>query len=460
MNSKDREQMEKFLHGLEDMALQYGITRKRLSHRKREELQTKIEGFESEFMKHLEETTRMAIDFHETLKLLESDVEAICDGWIFNFVIDYSEIFRFLHPSLDRNRFLNREKFYFSQLVLNYLFNVSKDRLILIPPYLKEFKLHLRAMSSDLEALMETKYETSRQKEVVSLVRSLENGELSDSEKHGVAAKLVHKYALDMLVREKVASDLEQAQNRFFDLVKKRKVCLVEQLGNIDSSFEINRNSGEFRETLIEITTFRPELGEGRSNIIDVEAALWVKKLNAKNFSTKQAFVLVSDSRRIKPVLQKVKASLTKRGYKYESTILRDLYYILFRYYFCDEKTPAKEVLENIRITRKLFKKYLRSIFEIQAKAMELTLEDLDKAKVIPIYEQVLARIWEFEKFMATRIDFKPASLLSDQETIAKIINVVRDENALRDAVQYALEVLKSSIRSLDDIIRQVGNHS
>lgn len=404
-----------------------------------------------EFMDKLVEVERTIFDLHQSLETLRQDVVAIDDGWNFNLVIDYHELHRFLHPCVDENRD-DREKFYLGQLVLNYLFDVSKEKLLLLPTYVDEFKARIRKISSDLKALHSREYSTKRQRELAKFIEKLSEGKAIPD----TAAELIRKYALDVLTTGSVEIGMRRAMDRYVDMVRKGKIYFAEQIKDFDPLFPIEDDSEEFKQIWAEMIKHRPQIEKFQPNVTDTKAAAWVKRANKLNFSKKQAFVLLSSSRGIKPAFRTVPLPLTKEGNIFQSTILRDIPYILFRYYFCVNERSAEEIIEQIYQTQELFREYIKRMEELHKKAVEITVKEIDQTSILPLYKQVLDRIWEFETLMTQKTDFRPVQPLSDQETLKEIIDIAQNEEVLRESIEYALNALEKSIETIDEIYREI----
>jgi hypothetical protein len=392
----------------------------------------------------------------ESLDWLKQDLFAIKDGWIFEYVIDYHELHRYLHPATDEFRD-DREKFCLGQLVLNYLFNVSAKKLLLLPAYVEEFKARLGKIRFDFDALQrnETRALTSRQRELAKFIEKLSKGVIPET-----GRDLLRIYALDVLIEGYVKTGLQRALDRFHELVMSGKICFVEQIRDFDPLFEIDEASSEFQAIWIEFVKCRPQLDRQQPNITDTSAAYWVKKANELNFNKKKAFVLLSSSPGVRKAFISVGLPLKVGETTCESTILRDLYYILFQYYFCRDNSSAEEIIKNINTAQDLFKEYIKRMEGLRSKAVDITISEIDQANILPLYRQVLDSIWVFETCMVEATKFEPAERLPDKEVLDKIAEIAQDHEILRKCVSYALDALKSSIQRIDDIYKEIIERS
>ena len=83
------------------------------------------------------------VSFRDMLELLVQDMHLAQRGLKMRLAIDYSELFRYLHPELDRTQHVSVDLFYNEQVAIHYLFEVMQEPLILLPPYVEELHLHL-----------------------------------------------------------------------------------------------------------------------------------------------------------------------------------------------------------------------------------------------------------------------------------------------------------------------------
>ncbi|UCE29859.1 MAG: hypothetical protein JSV85_03875 [Candidatus Bathyarchaeota archaeon] len=404
-----------------------------------------------ELVRDLEKAAQMAWDLDMSLDALEADLSAERDGWAFSLVVDYSELHRYLHPYADRDRD-DREKFYIGQLVLNYLFNVSDEKMLLLPVYAEEFLNRLETITSDMEALLKATYLTTRHKKLSKFVSNLKKATALS----GINVDLFRKYALDILVEDNTRISLTTAVERYIELVKEGKIYFLEHIEGPCRSIEIDRNSKEFAEIFRQMVKRRREYEKYIPNSHDAEGALWVKKANNLTFKDRQAYVLVSSSPRIKPVFRSVELKLTRDDKPFVHTILRDLYYFLFRFYFCRTNPPTEKTLSNIDQTRRLFKEYIRKMEIVRGQAVEMSLSAVDKTSILPLYKKLTERIWEFERFMAKATQFRPSRSFYDRDTILKIRELAQDEQAFRAAVSYALNELKTSLKSIGEVSEKI----
>ena len=399
-----------------------------------------------DFLEKLANTEKKALDFDRMIELVEMDLKAIEMKYKINYVIDYSEIHRYLHPVLDRLRRVDFEKYRIEQLVLHYLFEVSDERLLLLDEYYEEFKARLNVMIKDFRSIYTSEWKTRRSEEIQNLIQNLmEKADLDENKVSRNVRGRIEKFAFDLLVDKNAIDSIQKDAKKFEKLLRNGKLYFIYQRKDIQKKIHIEENSKEFRDTWLNMVRQRPDFDRYWNNRTDAIAALVVKQLTEQNVENGQLFVLISSSPRIEPAFLSVQVNWPPLKKKAKVPILRNLIYILLRYYYA--KWSFDKALEDIRQVRDLLREYLSLVADFSSHAL-----DVPVSRIAELEQKVSECLWRFEKAMIDEIDFEVPEAKSELTITKSVMDVIKDPIKFGEVVRDAYLALQNAIARLEQL--------
>lgn len=405
---------------------------------------------ESKFLAELAETRERVTEFYQMLELLGLDLHAEEDGYRIYFVIDYSELHRYLHPLTDRYRRIDPLKYQVDQLILHFLFEESSERLVFLPVYRREFRNRLETMKKDFAIIGLQPSSSRRSRRERDLHYHIERLK-RDGHTDGEIKRLMTKYALELLLEEQVSKSMEGDFVKFKTLLNSGRLSFLHQVDGIEKDISIDQRSSEYRAKLEEMKKLRSDPTKYWNNVTDATAALQVRKLNAANHKRKHLFLLLSSSPLIRQAFFDTKTVYSVGGQEVESTILRTLTYVLIKFFYRDwNYDKAIKDIENVRSRLNEYLKIVKKISEETANTHRFYGESFQN-----IEKEVQESLWRFEEEMKSNMIFDIESSPDEYGLIKAIIKVVKDPAALKSAVDKAYSALGSCINELKKIYVQ-----
>jgi hypothetical protein len=430
----------------------------------------------------LEETYRIerrVLSFESMLKLLKFDLQATKQySYSVIFAVDFAEVFRYLHPELDRNRHVDTNVFYTEQVALRYIFERIDDSLVLLPPYLEEFRRHLEFVRQEAVRTYERVAGLSSEDEYIARLKrtnpairnmldAIEKGMEAQDEVVRESAREAKRFFLDLLLETKRRDHLSSAMSKFKDLVEKKKIVFLDKLGEIEKEFTIDESNEEYIRIFDTITKERPD--HRISNLFDAKAIFSINQLNRLNKKRKKFFVLISSSRRMRRAFTGIKAELDFDTKIERVSILRDLYYFLLRYYYEDFGFPS--ALQEIEKTEQQIIEYsdmvaqFRNYVYKKGRSAEAVTDDFVE-RVTTVYNNIIKQIQSFENLKPTPQDqvlldevkkLIPEAWAEAEESrslLKAIKEIIDNPKRLKEELSKMLEGLDTATKDLDACLK------
>jgi len=431
------------------------------------ENEIKLQAIKSQVKQNL---TKAKI-YRKMLEVLEIDMLHQSSGYSIVFAIDYHDLCRYLHPSLDRSQ-LNWEEFSLEQTALHYIFSKKQPQLILLPPYVVEFILHMQRIREDYMLLSKVQRpnellhvftETTAPTETT--ISDLVKSEIiSSSDVHAVRRSHDSLREVSHLMRpHELKEHLVKAVNLFKQLSDDKKVISLNDLRDVDSAPIIIQTIDKgYLELMVELGKARPDTAHARryfNNHIDSIAALTTKKFSERNLKGQKYMVLLSSTKRIQDALLNVTFDSQLQNKQYAVPILRDLNYILLAFYFHQmELDSALQEINKFKRRLDTYISLLQGIESIEKTSTDTIRlvdwiydlhDDLKKSlwDLSPIVEEVYKKGLTLDRVQTT------ADWRRELQRISAYINKLStDPELLRSRIEQVLRTLDNAVSSLDSI--------
>jgi len=374
------------------------------------------------------------------------------EGYCPFVAIDFSDLFRFLHPKLDRSQITDWEQYKLEQIALHILFNIYKGKLILLPPYVLEFDDHMSRIGSYYRKLIDAK--TPEEILKIMAIRSVS----IERDGEGNLEKLFESFVA-LIDKEERTEDLVNAVDTFTDLYKKGKiVSLVMLKEDIDTDVSRGRETKGYFELILDLMKTRPE--RLLPNERDAEAALLVRDLFKKNIPRKKYLILISSTKLIRSCLGHIKVEVNTKSGRIHVPIHRDLYYVLLR--FPLEEEDRTEAIKQILDWRGKLRKYINLAEALNREIVQhetYLIEEATKA-----YTELADAFWAFDDVtkklgpkatVFSRIS-SPDQWRTRVSKIASLIDKLSNQpHELRLRVKEVLDTLDEQTKKLDRIFTE-----
>jgi tetratricopeptide (TPR) repeat protein len=287
----------------------------------------------------------------ETANLLRHDLRLEQAGIKIVYALDCFELNRYLMPILDDTRNFEPDRFYTEQLAIHFVFESQKGSLLLLSPYVNEFRRTFATAWEHFVWLLRRDPVLQKQvienifknKEVRASLNILsERAEGATEDFMRMAFGRARTSLFDSLIERYGHRYLDKALDTFQELVERKELLFASAVVEDSSKLFIDRNGADFKAILDLMNTARPRLS--RNNEVDAEAACQLSRANA--IPGKTVFYLVSSAREIREILASIHFQTPLQDPVAEKTsLLRDLYYFLMRMYFVEE-SPRQSLLK------------------------------------------------------------------------------------------------------------------
>ncbi|MDH5779567.1 MAG: hypothetical protein OEZ29_03125 [Candidatus Bathyarchaeota archaeon] len=261
-------------------------------------------------------------------------------------IIDYSELYRYMHPQYVRID--KRENLVITHLMLSKPGLVHSD-FYLIPPYYYEFLSHLKRISSTMQRpIFDDLLETPEIKEFIEIMGSSELDPNQVARLNKLGDFLIANF-LDLLLRDAADASLTKPIETFLNLIVNDNLKIWTELEDPEvkdiSFLDLAKNMVYLgmRDRLDDISE---QMGHPKrtrvANRIDALAAAFVHEANSRLFKKRKYTVLVTGSGIPFSVCEKFPA--TVGGLRIP--LARDLYYVQSRIYFFEKYVTIERILE------------------------------------------------------------------------------------------------------------------
>lgn len=278
--------------------------------------------------------------------LFLNDLHLQDSGYEIIYAIDFSELFRYINPTLDRTILKSREKYYNEQMGIIYLLDKMKPRVLLLEPYYREFREHIKKIRMYF-------LEIAAQ-DPVALSQLLKN--TKDSMKNTMYSepedllRNMNENRLALFVNTIIDKHLTVAMKKFQkllddDILVSAKKYQEEAVLDIESS---SKQEEDYKEMFLNFSQMRPRRHIPNRN--DAEAAVIIMNLNNYYVKESKIFVLISNSFVMRKILgNSFIQGLSKDDCKYcdQVPILRSSYYFLLHLNYIEEKKKFLEEAEK-----------------------------------------------------------------------------------------------------------------
>ncbi|MCD4841974.1 MAG: hypothetical protein K8R08_08255 [Methanosarcinales archaeon] len=293
--------------------------------------------------------------YEKMLELLIIDTELLNNGYELFYIIDFSELYRYMYPNKDRIIKRDPDRFWWEQIAIRYFLEVSDYNIILLKPYFDEFKYVLRNNLNSL--VIHASAENLRKKLFDDqaiwnyIERIKECLEKDDSESiEELYKEIQRKHLMDF--------DLDSFEcfnnigtKALHDLLKQKRIFLLSSIKNED--ININLENLDFGGILTDIEKERPEDLFLENNRTDARALAEIVKLNEQNLNNKKIFLLVSSTEILYNIFINTKSKILLDEH-HDVSIYRDLYYIMLKMYYDFYPEIKKDVEGLINLIKRL----------------------------------------------------------------------------------------------------------
>ena len=408
------------------------------------------------------------VSFRDMLELLVQDMHLAQRGLKMRLAIDYSELFRYLHPELDRTQHVSVDLFYNEQVAIHYLFEVMQEPLILLPPYVEELHLHLTDLRTRLLVRRVGLDDTSprldqREKKLLERL-----DELLATEQQSSATDLSDglrpwlKRGLDLATTTGLEQRLTKAMDRLQQSLNKGKLIHIRDLPDVPAScVTFNEQQEEYQHVLREVFRARPDKNP-ETNEADARAAYQVKSLTEHGKDLGLYYCLVSNARRLYGPLMSLR--IQPQGTGVDMPILRNLDYYLLRLFY--EDSSVDEVLRLAEPFRSSGTRFLvtleraRAFLKMKQLTDEVTDEVLDAYGDISNHLDTYGKLYPMrlhtELFEAVRRG-RPLSREDLLDLAKSIRDTFRDVGLLRQRLEQAVAALDEAIAIIEQRLIDIG---
>jgi hypothetical protein len=289
------------------------------------------------------------------LEVLQSDMGIEKKAFRTMCMVDFSEIFRYLHPTLDFNRFVDKTTFYREQLSARLLFEWLPSEKVLIKEYHNEMIAHFDNVAREAK-----QWPSCTPKSVKDIQQRLNQETEAAHGEVGVLLRETQKRFVDLVAKDALNEHLVNAVDRLLGLIENRKLIPLGGVGEIDPHYVIDEESEEYRSQLSLMCRYREHAKLYENNKTDTRAILAAKELTEANLKNNTVFVLVSGSKYLFPAFLAVRSKLTDERLGMPFVFIRDLNYVLLRFYYSFME-PDKVFKDSQRV-RLLLRRFLSTV--------------------------------------------------------------------------------------------------
>ncbi len=225
-------------------------------------------------------------------------------GYVIYGILDFSDLYRYLHPVLDRMAYIDEKRFASEQVALEYLFTKRPLKLFLPPVYVREYRATIEGSFTKYEDLA-SQTMTEIKKRVISwdqdwsrIASQLNLGTGRDVRATIARLDTENSVLLDVLFSNMRAEILKRGLEKFKRLVAEE--VIVQRIDDPvfdDSDFHPPAGQG-YNQLLAALERLRPMRPAPNRN--DAEAINLLRHLNQVGFlAHRRYFVLVTSSPKI-----------------------------------------------------------------------------------------------------------------------------------------------------------------
>jgi hypothetical protein len=297
------------------------------------------------------------------------------------YLIDFSEIYRILHPEFDRlvlkrrgQRYVGR--FAIEQLALRYLLSQDAQvKIVLVEPYLSEFYKHFDKIKDKLERLFQLVTEDevlreeyfNRLRKDAYLDQLLTVSKMIETQKRGGLAQVDDVYILtqrsfmNLLWESERKRHVEQGIGKFKALIG-GSMLLPKQLAFLGPAERaIPESEVEKDEVFIKLRKILDDSREYRgstvNNRFDALAFTYIFHWTKQYGNDHKRFYLLSSSRKLQLCLKTLRTDEPSSEILTYLPETRDLYYFILRLYatlvdVAKVETQLGDLLANIKVYR------------------------------------------------------------------------------------------------------------
>jgi tetratricopeptide (TPR) repeat protein len=366
---------------------------------------------EKKYIERLKDLSARLSGIESNVDILLSDLDLQKQDIAVFWVLDFSELYRYIHPTLDYAQFTDERLYFSEQFAIRSLIDYMPGPKILLSSYWREYKGYLnRVRLGMMETLADFVLQGSL--EILKKDDTLQElySELSKSESstaYPTISRAISGVKLlfwDLLRTGAVKDAFEQGVDVFQNLLEGGKLKTLEDL-SIKLEVETHRPDSLYREFLSKLDRRRPY--RHTSNAADAEAMAILVDLNRSMWKQNSVFILVSNTELLHKLFPIFEIDVgDRKDLLAQLPAVRDLYYFLLRSYFCSPNyaKSKEDVLVSIqKVTefRDMIKTFNETVKPIRA-------------------EEDLKRLLDSERFMQ---DFEEvcSSLESQLDEIAKL---------------------------------------
>ena len=221
-------------------------------------------------------------------------------------IIDFSDLFRYLHPLLDLTAYRSPEKFYSEQVALQYLFTKDTLNLVLLPVYVEEYRLSLRSTQVQLSEFAILPEDAMKRrvirmdKKLQVMLEELEASSSNDPLHHLSGIHKTNQDLLDILFDNARSKVLQRGSAMYDNMVSEGVLQPAESITGLSSDDLLFQMNSRYKGLYDRLETLRP--GRRRANVADAKAYHTALCLNRKYYhpdKPKKIFLFITSSTRV-----------------------------------------------------------------------------------------------------------------------------------------------------------------
>jgi hypothetical protein len=235
-----------------------------------------------------------------TLNKIEFDKRLTGDAYNIQGILDFSELYRYLHPVLDRSAYYNKDAFAAEQFALQSLFTSPPFGLFFIGLYRREYLWTIEGAHEQLVTFAQQTDERIKLRIIKWDERSARilNNRKSllklGSELTKRKAAVEDLLLLDILFNNARTEIFRKGLDQFKELLSKNIIVPVTRIDDFDIENYDPGQDEEYLQFLDVLNNLRP--GRKHTNDTDAQAFHLVQQLNRRFFGQKKCFLFITSS--------------------------------------------------------------------------------------------------------------------------------------------------------------------
>jgi hypothetical protein len=396
-----------------------------------------------------------ALRVEKMLETLQYDVGLERRGLRIIYIVDFSEIFRYLHPTLDSNRYVDKMVFYKEQLSARLLFDWLPAERVLIREYHEEMIAHFDQVAKEARS-----WPSCKPKSVLEIQERLKKEiELTNGEVQ-LLLRETQKRFIDLVSKDALNEHLVNGVQLLLGLIEGKKLAPLGGIKGIEPNYAIDEKDDEYRQELNLICKCRDHAKLYENNKVDTRAILAAKKLAESNLKNNCVFVLVSGSKFLFPAFLAVRSEPIDRTLEVPFVFIRDLNYVLLRFYY--SFMEPEKMLEDTQQVRLLLKRFLSTVSRFRMISRSAITEK-DLGSVAESLTRVKDQFLYFTCFpflLSKRLlggVIEAVHKESLESVLKEVEEAFADPEKLQKRIDAIIGACEVAVKSVEDSVRKYG---